>query len=139
MEEINPIAPLIEKVKTARIPIGLSDQTLARLTQLQGLRESPTFLPELDRITRYIDWIANLPWDARTKDILDLNHTQEIMNKNHYGLQPLKDRVLEYVSIMLLKKEKSENIARAPILCFVGLVGTGKTTMAVSIEEALGR
>jgi ATP-dependent Lon protease len=138
VEKTDPILPLISKVRSAQIPEGLSEKTLERLNQLLQLKDSPTFLPEMDRISRYIDWITALPWSRRTKDILDIKRAREVMDKNHYGLEDLKNRILEYMSIMILKSQKQE-IARAPILCFVGLVGTGKTTIAMSIAEALGR
>ncbi len=134
------IAPLIDKVKKASdIPADLAESVLVRLDQLSRLTESSTFLPELDRMNRYIDWIASLPWNKRTQDVLDIEHAKSVMDKNHYGLGELKDRILEYISVMKLISEKKGSIARAPILCFVGLVGTGKTTFAYSIAEALGR
>ena len=128
-------------IKTADIPEELSSEIILRLEQLKGLTTSPTFLPEFDRLNKYIDWILTLPWNVRTEDILDLNHAREILDKNHHGLNEIKDRILEYISVMRLKQEKGEgeDILRAPILCFVGLVGTGKTTIAFSIAEAMGR
>ena len=102
---------------------------------------SASFLPELDRISRYIEWVINLPWFNRTQDNLDLTHAKSILDKNHFGLSEIKDRILEYMSVMKLKQEtgEKEGMMRAPLLCFVGLVGTGKTTIAASIAEALGR
>ncbi len=135
------IVKLSRQVKKSEIPEQLSEVVLARLDQLSNLTNSPTFLPEFDRINRYIEWVVSIPWDKRTKDILDLDHAEKVLNKNHYGLNEIKDRVLEYMSVMKLKTDKGEgeDIKRAPILCFVGLVGTGKTTIAASISEALGR
>jgi ATP-dependent Lon protease len=133
------VLPLVEKIKSAQIPPPLAESILGRLGQLSDLRESPSFLPDLDRMSRYVDWVSSLPWNKRTQDILDLEHAKNVMDKNHYGLDDLKSRILEYMAVMKLKGEKNENIARAPILCFVGLVGTGKTTFAFSIAEALGR
>jgi ATP-dependent Lon protease len=121
------------------MPPDLKDSVVARLMQLEVLKNSPSFLPEVDRITRYIDWVTNLPWNKKTADLLDLKRAEEVLNKNHYGLQNLKNRVLEYMSIMKITQMSGGDIARAPILCFVGLVGTGKTTMAVSVAETLGR
>lgn len=131
----------IEQVKKAQIPEKLRERLLGRLDQLEGLVESPTFLPEFDSMTRYLEWTLSLPWQAKTKDILDLGYTRKVLDKNHYGLSEIKDRILEYISVMKLKSEerKTEEITRAPILCFVGLVGTGKTTIALSIAEAMGR
>lgn len=138
-EQINE---LIEKTKTASIPKDLQTKILKRLEQLVSLVESPTFLPEFDSMSKYLDWILSLPWDRRTKDILDLDYAKKTLDKNHHGLEDLKSRVIEYISVMKLKQEKGvakEEVMRAPILCFVGLVGTGKTTIASSIADAMGR
>lgn len=135
------IKTLKENVKTTVLPDKLKEQVVVRLDQLSKLTKSPTFLPEFDRINRYIDWVISIPWDKRTKDMLDLEHAKKTLDKNHYGLNEIKNRILEYMSVMKLKQEKGEgeDIMRAPILCFVGLVGTGKTTLGVSIAEAMGR
>lgn len=135
------IESLLGKINTADIPDGLKERITIRLDQLAGLVESSTFLPEFDRINRYIEWILAVPWNRRTEDTLDIGKAKEILDKNHYGLVEIKNRVLEYISVMKLKRDKGEtkDFLRAPILCFVGLVGTGKTTISKSIAEALGR
>lgn len=135
------IQVLSEKVNAVELPEELKSKVLSRLDQLSKLTDSPTFLPEFDRINSYIDWIVSIPWNKRTKDTLDLVHAKQTLDKNHYGLQDIKDRILEYISVMKLNEEqgKEDEIMRAPILCFVGLVGTGKTTIAASIAETLGR
>jgi len=143
------IKKLTNKVNSTDLPSELKEKVLIRLDQLSKLTNSPTFLPEFDRINRYIDWIILIPWNKKTKDNLDLSHAKKVLDKNHYGLEEIKSRVLEYISVMRLKEKKMEGkeftsvnqalLMRAPILCFVGLVGTGKTTIAASIAEALGR
>jgi len=135
------ITVLIERVKNTALPEKLREMVLVRLNQLTKLTNSPSFLPEFDSIEKYIDWICILPWEKRTEDTLDLENAKQVLEKHHYGLTEIKNRVLEYMSVMKLKKERGESkdIYRAPILCFVGLVGTGKTTIAYSIAEALGR
>jgi ATP-dependent Lon protease len=135
------ITSLIEKVKAADLPDRLREIVLVRLNQLTKLTSSPSFLPEFDSMVRYVDWITALPWNKRTQDTLDLVNAKKILDTNHFGLEDIKTRVLEYMSVMKLKQEKGEgaDIYRAPILCFVGLVGTGKTTIAFSIAQALGR
>lgn len=137
-QEINA---LIERVKKASLPDRLREVVLVRLNQLAKLTNSPSFLPEFDSMERYIDWITVLPWSKRTQDTLDLENARKILESHHFGLEEIKTRVLEYMSVMRLKQERGEgaDIYRAPILCFVGLVGTGKTTIAFSIAEALGR
>ncbi len=135
------ITTLIDRVKRADLPDKLREMVLIRLNQLSKLTNSPSFLPEFDSIEKYIDWITVLPWNKKTQDTLDLENAKKILENHHYGLAEIKERVLEYMSVMKLKSEKGEgsDIYRAPILCFVGLVGTGKTTIAYSIAEALGR
>jgi len=132
---------LAQKMSSADIPQPLKEKVLIRLDQLSKLVESPTFLPEFDRVNNYIDWIISLPWNKRTEDLLDLAHAKEILDKHHYGLDDIKERVLEYLSVMKLKQSQGQTaeFMRSPILCFVGLVGTGKTTIAYSIAEAMGR
>ena len=130
-----------ENVSKTELPLELKNSILLRLEQLSSLSESSTFLPEFDRMNKYLEWVLHLPWNKRTKDNLDLAHAREVLEKHHYGLGEIKERVLEYISVMKLKQEKGEgeDVLRAPILCFVGLVGTGKTTIASSIAEAMGR
>ncbi len=137
-DEINILG---DKVGRSTIPDDLKKSIEIRLDQLKKLTNSPTFLPEYDRMNKYIDWVSNLPWNIKSQDNLDLVNAKKILDAHHYGLEDIKDRVLEYLAVMKLKQEKGEgqDIYRAPILCFVGLVGTGKTTIAYSIAEALGR
>ncbi|MBI2103590.1 AAA family ATPase [Candidatus Woesebacteria bacterium] len=135
------IQELNQKIQASQAPTDLKERVLARLAHLAKLTQSPSFLTEFEHLANYIEWVLSVPWGKRTTDILDLPHTKQVLDKNHFGLTEIKDRVLEYVSVMKLKTEKGEmeDIYRAPILCFVGLVGTGKTTIATSIAEAMGR
>jgi len=135
------ITVLIDRITKASLPDKLREVVLVRLNQLSKLTNSPSFLPEFDSMEKYIDWITILPWNKRTQDTLDLVNARKILDAHHFGLNDIKTRVLEYMSVMKLKEERGEtaDIYRAPILCFVGLVGTGKTTIAYSIAEALGR
>ena len=135
------ITALVQKVQASGAPQDLKERVLARLTHMAKLTQSPSFLTEFEHLTDYVDWILSIPWGKRTDDILDLAHAKQVLDSHHFGLAEIKDRVLEYVSVMRLKKDKGEieDVYRAPILCFVGLVGTGKTTIAYSIAEALGR
>lgn len=137
----NEINVLGEKIKNSTVPEELKNSVQIRLDQLKKLTNSPTFLPEYDRMDSYIGWIASLPWSNKSQDNLDLENAKKILDDHHYGLEDIKGRVLEYLAVMKLKQEKGEtkDIYRAPILCFVGLVGTGKTTIAYSIAESLGR
>jgi ATP-dependent Lon protease len=128
-------------IESSSAPDELKERIIVRLGQLNRMVESSSYLDEYDRIARYIDWVIKLPWNKKTDDILDLKRAKEVLDKNHYGLEDIKNRILEYVSVMKLKSEKGEigDVLKAPTLFFVGLVGTGKTTIAPSIAEALGR
>lgn len=90
--------------------------------------------PELGVIRTYVEWIIDLPWGVKTEDNLDLVHAREILDEDHYGLEKVKDRVIEYLAVLGRKQD-----LRGPILCFVGPPGTGKTSIARSIARALGR
>lgn len=137
------IQKLDDKIKAANLPQELHDKVVAMVDRLRLIGNDSSFFIELDSTSRYIDWATTFPWGNSSKDILDLAHAQQVLNKNHYGLNEVKEKILEYLSIMILKEQKSggakEVLARAPIISLVGLAGVGKTTIAFSIAEALGR
>jgi ATP-dependent Lon protease len=145
-ESYDQIRKLGEKVEQANLPAELKTSLDERIARLALIRSgagftSSTYILEYESTSRYINWVVGMPWNQRDKDMLDLKKAKEIMDKNHYGLEPLKERVLEYIaSIMLnIKNNGPDFITRSPILCFVGLAGTGKTTFAKSLAETLGR
>lgn len=124
---------LKQKISQVSLPQEVQEKLL-------NLLKFPGTGAEFEKLVSYIDFATSLPFNKSSQDILDLPRAREILDKNHYGLQSLKDRVLEYLSVLILHA-KSKNTAsfHAPILLFVGLVGTGKTSIAYSIAEALGR
>lgn len=133
---------LLEKINSSNLPpeLAVKATNMIKMAQM-SLKYSGQFLA-LESVTKYIDWITKLPWKTVSQDRLDLKQAKEILDKHHYGLEELKDRILEYLAVLKLKKQsmsKSTELMRAPILCFVGLVGTGKTTIAKAIAEAMGR
>ncbi|MDO8503679.1 MAG: AAA family ATPase [bacterium] len=132
------ILALEEHVKSVKLPQDLQDKVLDRLKRIGRMGGTPAAFDEVDRTADYADWIVNLPWEVHSEDILDLEHARRVLDRNHYGLAQLKGRVLEFISVLKLNQQ-AERSARAPVLCFVGLVGTGKTTIASSIAEALGK
>lgn len=134
--DIEEIKQLQEKLAKAQVPADLLEKAndmVARLDRIAKM--GGNYVAEFDNASRYIDWISSMPWNNRSEDILDIKHAEEILNKNHYGLKPVKDKILEYLAVLKL----SQTITRAPILALIGLVGTGKTTLAYSIAEAMGR
>ena len=107
-----------------------------------GLKANGASFINFESTAKYIDWVVSLPFAKETKDTLDLNAAKQILDKNHYGLESVKNRILEYLASIMLNLKTSQGqdtTIRAPILCLIGLVGTGKTTLAYSVAEALGR
>jgi ATP-dependent Lon protease len=140
----NQIQNLEEKAKTASLPPELMEKIKEELALLRSsLKAGPStvnIFPVFESISNYINWVASLPFNKETKDALDLTNAKQILDKNHYGLSDVKNRILEYMSSLILNSQENKNqVLRAPILCLIGLVGTGKTTLAYSIAEAMGR
>ncbi len=141
------ITQLRINVRNAHLPPDLDGRAQSMLEEAERLSGgSLEAIAGFEQIAKYIDWICELPWNKRTTDTLDLTHAAEILHKNHYGLEPVKDRILEYLAVLKLQLDQGGNkdlgvkkLMRAPILCLVGLVGTGKTTLAYSIAETMGR
>ena len=134
------VKKLEEKLAGASTPPDLREEISASIERLKVSFKFGNYSRDLEEVSRYLDWITSLPWVKRTEDILDLNFSRQVLDGNHFGLQTVKDRILEYLAVLKLQKERAtESKLRAPILCFVGLVGTGKTTLAYSIAQSLGR
>ncbi|HEV7460222.1 MAG TPA: endopeptidase La [Solirubrobacteraceae bacterium] len=102
--------------------------------ELQRLERLPPAAAEHGVIRSYLEWIASLPWDKTTEDNLDLDHARKILDEDHYDIEKVKDRILEFLAVRKLKPD-----ARGSILCFVGPPGVGKTSLGRSIARALGR
>lgn len=138
--ESQELKTLEEKIKKVPLPPELFEKASSMIQRAALAFKMGGYFTGLEQVGKYIDWITALPWEKRSEDILDLEHGKKILDKNHHGLDQIKDRILEYLAVLKLKGEKGgEEAMRAPILCFVGLVGTGKTTIAYSIAEAMGR
>jgi len=135
---LKEVTDLEKKVTSVNLPPELQEKTLLMVQRLGRMVRFGEYSAEYEKAAHYVDWVTNLPWTNRSQDVLDLANAKKILDKNHYGLGQIKERVLEYLSVLSLKKGQSD-FQRAPILCFVGLVGTGKTTIASSIAEAMGR
>lgn len=105
------------------------------LKELARLQAMPQAAPEVGIIRTYLDWLIELPWGEATEDNMDLKHAKRVLDANHYGLPKAKERILEFIAVRKLARDKMRN----PILCFVGPPGTGKTSLGRSIADALGR
>ncbi len=137
---------LEEKLKTAKIPQELLQKSASMIERLVRLASHQGYSQEYESVARYLDWVVLVPWYRTSEDIVSLENAQKILDENHYGLENIKERILEYIAVLNLKKETSRKqpadevkAAKAPSLLLLGLVGTGKTTMAYSVAEALGR
>ncbi|PKN85815.1 MAG: endopeptidase La [Chloroflexi bacterium HGW-Chloroflexi-8] len=129
---VSEIVELRKKIEEC----GLSEEAkIVALKEADRLAQMSSLAPETAMVRSYLDWLLDLPWKNSTADNLDVIHANKVLEKNHYGLGKIKDRVLEYIAIQKLKPEDSKQ----PILCFVGAPGTGKTSLGKSIAEALGR
>ncbi len=115
---------------------NLPDEVRAKVNkELARLSSMPPMAPEIGVIRTYLDWILELPWTEKSDDNLDVVHAAEVLNAEHFGLEKVKDRILEYIAIKSIAAESM----RTPILCFVGPPGTGKTSLGQSIARALDR
>lgn len=133
---------IVEKIKqrvaSASLPPDVLEKIEDEVSRIELVFKTRDFTPEIDKQINYVNFICDLPWNKEGRDILDLNRAKAVLEKNHYGLEPIKARILEYLSILILNKMKNQK-AKQPILAFVGLAGSGKTTIAFSIAESLGR
>lgn len=137
-EELNTLSRLVADTK------GLPDELRQRMNQmidrLDRMANLGHYATEFDTLSRYIETVTSIPWESETKDILDLEKAKESLEKNHYGMQYSKDRILEYLStLILLSQREQDAVSKSPVLLLVGLQGVGKTTLAYSVAETLGR
>lgn len=120
-----------QKIKEMDMPEQVKDRAEK---ELKKLRFMPPMSAETTVVRNYLDWIISLPWNIKTEDIIDIKHAEEVLNKDHYGLEKPKERILEFLSV----RKYSENM-KGSIICFVGPPGVGKTSLARSIADAMGR
>ena len=135
------LSTLKSRVEAAQLPQDLKDKIDQMIRRLEQALKYGQVFEEFERVNHYLDWVIKLPWHTSTVDNLDLHNAQAILDQHHYGLQEVKDRLLEYISVLKLNHDqgRADHIAHAPILLLVGLVGTGKTTFAYSLAEAMNR
>jgi len=132
------IRQLGQKIEESRIPEGLKEKVEGMLKRLRRMARFGGYSEEYEKIAHYTSWVLSLPWKKSTEDILDLSRAKEILDKHHHGMEEIKQRILEYMAVLKLNRDKTK-VSRAPILFLVGLVGTGKTTFGYALAEAMGR
>jgi len=153
---MDEIKILEKQLKASKAPDLLKERGFKLLSRLEKMLGSGSFSAEYDTIEKYINTITSIPFGKYSKDNLDSQNVLDVLNSHHFGLTEVKDRIVEYISVMKLNEMKgkadevdenlSENMAiltgnssRAPVLCFVGVQGIGKTTFAKSLSGALNR
>lgn len=130
-EGVDEMTELHDKIEKAGMPEEAKKQALKELSRLEGM---PSFSPEISYIRNYLDWLVTLPWSQKTPTDIDIKKAEQILDEDHYGLEKVKKRVLEFLAV-----QKLVGKIKGPILCFVGPPGTGKTSIGKSIARATGR
>jgi ATP-dependent Lon protease len=134
------IQELKDRINAAKLPDEMKRKVAKDVVALERSVELGSYDEKYEKVSKYIDWVLKIPWEKEAQDILDIQRTKDIFEKHHFGMQEVKDRFLEYVSVLKLKSQQSDQSDfHAPVLLLVGLVGTGKTTFAYSLAEALNR
>ena len=119
------------KIKKSGMPKEVEKKAFKELSRLEKM---PMFSPEISYLRTYLDWLVELPWALGDKKSIDLKQAEKVLNKDHYGLDKVKERILEYLAV-----QKQVGKVKGPILCFIGPPGTGKTSIGRSIAGALSR
>lgn len=150
---LSDIALIENKLNSVKIPGELFDTTMRSINRLKKMANSGTFSAEFESIDKYVDWIVSIPWGKLAPDNLDIVNAKKLMDSTHYGMDTVKDIILNYLSVMKLQIDQGVktqgvtensailrgNSANAPVMLFVGLQGVGKTSIAKSIAQAMGR
>lgn len=130
-EKTEEIMELRQKIDQAKMPEKVEKEAMKQINRLEKMHQDSA---EAGTIRTYIDWLVEIPWSKSTKDNLNLKKAKKVLDKDHYDLEKIKERILEYLGVRKLKDKM-----KGPILCFVGPPGVGKTSLGKSIARALGR
>ncbi|MDO8956297.1 MAG: LON peptidase substrate-binding domain-containing protein, partial [Deltaproteobacteria bacterium] len=130
-EKTQEISELREKIKKAKMPQDVEKEANKQLNRLEQMHPESA---EATIVRTYLDWLVEIPWSVSTVDNLDIKKAKQALDEDHYDLEKVKERVLEYLGVRKLKEKM-----KGPILCFVGPPGVGKTSLGKSIARALGR
>jgi len=163
-ENVSDILLLKNKLVNSNAPIDLKNEVLSNIERLERIAKKGVYSSEYENVSKYVDCVTNIPWGVLSRDNLDIKNAKEIMDSTHYGMDSIKNAILDYLASMQLESrqnlnqyvampstigslsEKPEmlglpksNFAKSPVFLFVGLQGVGKTSVAKSIAQAMGR
>ncbi len=132
---------LAQSVAQVQLPPELRTKLDSLIHRLNRSLGQPGYFHSYEETVSYIEWVLATPWFARNQDTLDLRYAQTVLNQHHYGLIPIKQRILEHLAVLIRQSQASQQISmsRSPVLCFVGLPGIGKTSIASSVAASLNR
>lgn len=153
---LEDVRELEAKVYNTPLPATLRENIVKMLKRMVRMAKFGNYSSDYEQVAKYIDWVTSIPWTKYTQDNLDIENAKRVLDSHHYGMMPIKNRIIEYLSVMKLQSQKgmlsmqsddeSGNMEKlqgssghAPIICFVGLQGIGKTSMAKSIAQAMGK
>lgn len=144
---ISEIVQLQNKLSNSSVPVELKESSTRSIQRLERMAKWGNYSSEFEGVDKYIDWITRIPWGVVSDDNLDIQNAKQILDSTHYGMNTVKEMILDYIATMQLKKitknraigNQEGNIPTIPTLLFVGLQGIGKTSIAQSIAKAMGR
>mgnify|MGYP001354308970 CR=1 FL=1 len=151
-EVIGEIEALVSKINSVPLPLDIKDSALRSIERLRRMAKKGSYSSEFETVDKYVEWVTSIPWGKVSKDNLDIINAKRLMDSSHYGMNTVKELILDYLAVMQLKQNGSsiENVnegmsvlrgssANAPVMLFTGLQGVGKTSIAKSIANAMGR
>jgi len=130
-DKVQEIKDYKKKIKSAKISKAANDEALKQLKRLEKMYPDSA---EASVVRTYLDWVVDMPWSKTTKDVIDIKQAKKVLDKDHFALDKVKDRILEYLSVRKLNPKM-----KGPILCFVGPPGVGKTSLGQAIARAMKR
>lgn len=163
-ENVSDILLLKNKLVNSNAPVDLKNEVLSNIERLERIAKKGIYSSEYENVSKYVDCVTNIPWGVLSKDNLDIRNAKEIMDSTHYGMDGIKNAILDYLAAMQLESRQNlnqyvaipssigslserpemvgvpkSNFAKSPVFLFVGLQGVGKTSVAKSIAQAMGR
>jgi len=153
-ETLKEVEDLRKKIDNTNLPDELKQRAYRSIERLYRMARMGSYSGEFETVDKYIDWITRIPWGNSTRDNLDIVNAKQLMDKTHYGIDTVKDLILDYLAVMQLNLQKGNKVqqsdndnmatlrgssANAPVMIFTGLQGVGKTSIAKSIALAMGR